>query len=154
MATGDRQRTFIVTVRLLSIVLLSLSLEACDERRQDTSALDPDIELMNDVGTAGPELERRLFASVSVQDGLIVVRPPSPGDTYVLPDNSPWIITCGREGVSVTFGNAVSGDGSYVGNDVQLDLTMTFIGQTDCATLATQLGRRLKTMLQELAHPQ
>ena len=143
-----------VVMWFLSIVLLSLSLVACDERRQDTSAVDPDIELMNEPGTAGPELEKRLVASVSVQDGLIIVRTPSSRETYVLPDNSPWVITCGSQGVSVTFGSAVSGDGSHVGNDVELDLTMIFISQANCGTLAPQLGRRLKAMLQEPAHPQ
>ena len=141
-------------MRFLSIVLLSLSLGACDERRQNTSAVDPDIELMNEPVTAGPELEKRLVASVSVQDGLIIVRALSSGDTYVLPDNSPWVITCGSEGVSVTFGSAVSGDRSYVSNDVELNLTMIFISQANCGTLAPQLGRRLKAMLQEPAHPQ
>ena len=136
------------------IVLLSLSLGACDERRQDTSAVDPDIELMNEPVTAGPELEKRLVAGVSVQDGLIIVRALSSGDTYVLPDNSPWVIRCGSEGVSVTFGSAVSGDRSYVSNDVELNLTMIFISQANCGTLAPQLGRRLKAMLQEPAHPQ
>jgi hypothetical protein len=52
-------------MRLLSIVLLSLSLGACDERRQNNSAVDPDVELMNEPGTAGPELEKRLVASAS-----------------------------------------------------------------------------------------
>jgi hypothetical protein len=80
-------------MRLLPIVLLSLAVGACDERRQNTSAVDPDIELMNEPGTAGPELEKRLVASVSVQDGLIIVRVLSSGDTYVLPDNSPCFIS-------------------------------------------------------------
>jgi hypothetical protein len=145
-------RNFVM--RFLSIILLSLSLAACDERPQNTSAVDPDIELMNEPGTAGPELEKRLLASVSVQDGLIIVHAPSSGDTYVLPDNSPWVITCGSEGVSVTFGSAVSGDGSRVGNDVELNLTIIFMSQANCGTLAPQLGRRLKAMLQEPAHPQ
>jgi len=70
-------------------ILLSLLLAACDERRQETSEVDPDIELMNDIGQAGTEFERRLVSSVSVQDGLIVVRATSLDDTYVLPDNSP-----------------------------------------------------------------
>ena len=65
----------IVVMRLLSIVLLFLSLGACDERRQDTSAVDSDMELMKDAGTAGPELEKRLADSISVQDGLIIVKP-------------------------------------------------------------------------------
>jgi hypothetical protein len=94
--------------------------------------------------TAGRELEKRLVASVSVQEGLIIVRAPSSRDTYVLPDNSPWVITCGSQGVSVTFGSAVSGDRSYVGNDIELDLTMIVISQANCGTLAPQLGRRLK----------
>jgi hypothetical protein len=143
-----------LVMQFLSIILLSLSLGACDERRQNTSAVDPDIELMNEPGTAGPELEKRLVASVNVQNGLIIVRVPSSRDTYVLPDNSPWVITCGSQGVSVTFGSAVSGDRSYVGNDLELDLTMIFISQANCGTLAPQLGRRLKAMLQEPAHPQ
>jgi len=48
-----------------------LLLAACDERRQETSEVDPDIELMNDIGQAGTEFERRLVSSVSVQNGLI-----------------------------------------------------------------------------------
>jgi hypothetical protein len=39
-------RNFVM--RFLSIVLVSLSLGGCDERRQNTSVVDPDIELMND----------------------------------------------------------------------------------------------------------
>jgi hypothetical protein len=85
-----------------SVLLLFLFLIGC-ERREETPVTDADIELMKDVGTAGPDLERRLLNSVSVQDGLVIVRAPSPGDTYVLPDNSPWSITCGGEGVSVTL---------------------------------------------------
>jgi hypothetical protein len=126
-------RNFVM--RFLSIVLVSLSLGACDERRQNTSAVDPDIELMNDPGMAGPELEKRLVASVSVQDGLIIVRALASDDTYVLPDDTPWVITCGSEGVSVTFGSAVSGDRSHVGNDVELELTMIFISQANAALL-------------------
>jgi hypothetical protein len=122
-------------MRFLSITLLSLSLGACEERRQNTSAVDPDIELMNEPVTAGPELEKRLVASVNVHDGLIIVRALSSGDTYVLPDNSPWVIRCGSEGVSVTFGSAVSGDRSYVSNDVELNLTMIFISKQIAALL-------------------
>ena len=65
------------------------------------------MELMKDAATAGPELEKRLADSISVQDGLIIVR--ATRGMHVLPDNSPWVITCGSEGVPVTFGSAVSG---------------------------------------------
>jgi hypothetical protein len=96
----------------------------------------------------------RFISIVLLSLSLVAVRALSSDDTYVLPDNSPWVITCGSEGVSITFGSAVSGDGSHVGNDVELDLTMIFISQANCGTLAPQLGRRLKAMLQEPAHSQ
>jgi hypothetical protein len=149
-----KSRSVAAAVRLLCMMLLPLVLAACDERRQGTSRVDPDIELMKDIGQAGTEFERRLLSSVSVQDGLIIVRATSLDDTYVLPANSPWLITCGRGGISITFGSAVSGDSSTVGNDVQLELTATFIGQNDCAVLAPSLGRRLKAMVQAPASPQ
>jgi hypothetical protein len=109
---------------------------------------NPDVELMKELGQAGPELEHRLLNSVSVQDGLIIIHATSLDDTYVLPANSPWVITCGRSGIWVTFGNAVSGDTSAVGNDVQIELTTAFINQGDCAVLAPSLGRRIKAMVQ------
>jgi hypothetical protein len=78
---------FCLILRLLFMVWLSLFLEACDERDQETTAVDPDIELMKNAVTAGPELERRLLDDVSVRGGLIVVHTPLSTDdnTYVLP---------------------------------------------------------------------
>jgi hypothetical protein len=153
MSIKDKRRIHDTTARVLSLVLLLLFLGACDERREETPAVDADAKLMNDLGQAGPELERRLLNSVSVQDSFIIVSAPPLGNTYVLPANSPWVISCG-EGVSVTFGSAVFGDRSFVGNDVQIELTTTLINQSDCATLALSLGRHLKAMLEERTHSQ
>jgi hypothetical protein len=148
MATKDRRRPHSATVQVLFLILLSVFLGACEERRDQTSAVDPDTELMKDLGEASPELERRLLNTVSVQDGLVIVHVTSLDDTYVLPANSPWVITCGRSGIWVTFGSAVSGDTSSVGNDVQIELTNAFVNQGDCAVLAPSLGRRIKAMVQ------
>lgn len=111
---------------------------------------DQDAALFKDIERAGPELERRLLASVSVQDGLVLVHDPIMGKvvSYVLPTSSPWVISCGI-GLSVIFGSAVSGDGSSIGNEVEIHLSLDFIEQDKCAVLAPRLGRRLKALLQE-----
>jgi hypothetical protein len=141
-------RTANAAMQLLAVILLFGLLGACDERRSDTSAPDPDTELMKDIGQSAPELERRLLSSVSVQDGLIVIHATSLDDTYVLPAGSPWLITCGRGGIWVTFGSAVSGDSSSVGNDAQIELTGASVNQGDCAVLGPSLGRRIRAMVQ------
>jgi hypothetical protein len=148
-----------VQARFLSAILSCLILHACGESakpQQSTkaSAVNEDAALLKDLGRAGPEFERRLLKSVSIQDGLVVVRDPLMAGlfTYVLPATSQWVISCGV-GLSVTFGSAVSGDGSNVGNDVEVQLAMGPINQEACAVLAPQLGKRLKAMLQEPPSP-
>jgi hypothetical protein len=140
---------------MLSVGFICLALHGCGEspppRPDETKKLlDEETELMKDPGPAGRELERRLLNSVSVQDGLVVIRDPLTAGlfTYVLPTTSPWVISCGI-GLSVAFGTAVSGDGSSVGNEVQIHLVQTFVNQEACSILAPQLGRRLKALLQE-----
>jgi hypothetical protein len=142
--------------RVFSVILLYLLLGACDEdsksqqQSSDASVKNEDAELLKDLGRAGPELERRLLKSVSIQDGLVIVHDPLMAElfTYVLPTNSPWMISCGV-GLTVTFGNAVSGDQESTDNEVKLHLATTFLPSDACAVLAPQLGKRLKAMLQE-----
>jgi hypothetical protein len=139
---------------MLLTVFLAFLLSACDEnptpKTQDKSLMDEDNALLADMGRAAPELEQRLMKSVTVQDGLLLVRDPLMGqfESYVLPANSPWIISCGI-GLSVTFGTAVSGDGSSVGNEVEIHLARPMIKQEACAVLAPSLGKRLLAMVRE-----
>jgi hypothetical protein len=137
-----------------------LCLAACDESpkpeqspqqsNEAAARVNEDLELLKDLGRAVAELEQRLLKSVSVQDGLVIVRDPLTAGffTYVLPTTTPWIISCGV-GLSVTFGSAVSGDGSNVGNDVEVRLALAPVNREACAVLAPRLGQRLKAMLQE-----
>jgi hypothetical protein len=123
-------------------------------QNQKATMIDEDSALLKDIGRAGSEIERRLLKSVSVRDGLVVVRDPLTAGlfTYVLPASSPWIISCGF-GLSVTFGSAVSGDESSVGHEVKVRLLMAPVDQNACAVLAPQLGNRLKAMLQDPHSP-
>src|SRR5262249_47974867 len=97
----------------------------------------------------GPELERRLRASISVQEGLLVVRDPIIGkfQSYFLPSTSPWVIHCGS-GLSIVFGTSVTGYGSQTGNDVEVDLLYGVIDEKSCATLGPRIGKQLKSMLE------
>jgi hypothetical protein len=135
---------------LLSVLLL-LSLAACGEGQNKSKApkVDEEAALLKDIQRAMPELERRLRERMSVQDGLIlVIDPEGLVTSYVLPTNSPWVISCGF-GLSVVFGTAVSGDGSSVDNDVKIHLTQSLVTQDACSVLAPQLGRRVRDMLRE-----
>ncbi len=160
-----RRKSRAFSTRLLSIALCCLSVAACDESQksrdkgQDAASnqakrmIDEDTALLKDLDRAGPELERRLLQSVKVDDGVVLVRDPVLGKVFshVLPTSSPWVISCGS-GLSIVFGTSVSGDGSSVGNDVELTLATGYINQDKCAILAPRLGKRLKTLLQGPLH--
>jgi hypothetical protein len=151
------RRDWKCTRQLFSAIVLSLSLNSCGESpppaSQAKQTRDEDAALLKDIGRAGPELERRLLQSLKVEDGLIFVRDPNPVlarvASFVLPASSPWVISCGISGISVTFGSAISGDGSSVSNDVELFLARTIIEPDDCGVLGSRLGKRLKAVLQE-----
>jgi hypothetical protein len=136
-------------IRQAILLMLLLWLCACgqNEPRKNPatkSKMGEDVALLQDVTRAGPELERRLMASIRVQDGLLLVNDPVIGHlvSYVMPANSPWVLSCGI-GLSVVFGNSVSGERSSVGNDVEVRLTQEIVAQKDCAVLGPRLGRHL-----------
>jgi hypothetical protein len=118
-----------------------------DELRDFLARPEPDRTLLHP-GLA--EVYRRK-QRVRVEDGLIMVRDPVLAEYYVLPASSPWVISCGITGLSLTFGSSVSGGGgeSTVGNDIELELEMASIKEGDCATIAPRLGKQLKALLQD-----
>jgi hypothetical protein len=140
-------------LRLAVAPLLCLALGACEQteppKSTEKTRLDADAVLLKDIARAGVELEQRLAASIQYQDGLLLVHDPVIGQivSYVLPANAPWVMTCGI-GLSVVLGSSVTGDGSSVGNDVEVHLTYGKIDQKDCAVLGPRLGQRLKAITQ------
>jgi hypothetical protein len=141
-------------IRLAVALVLCLALVACDdsehtEKSAATKIMDADALLLKDVERAGPELERRLMENIQVQDGLLMVRDPvfgEVGQLYVLPVNSPWTLSCGI-GLSVIFGNSVSGDSTSLSNDIELHLVRVRVDKKDCNVLGLRLGKRLKATL-------
>lgn len=92
-----------------------------------------------------PELERRLRGHVSVRDGLLILHGPfrDQRDTYVLPANSSWVISCGL-GVTAYFGSAVTGMDGETDNVVRLELFWGYIPRATCDSFAPALGKALR----------
>jgi hypothetical protein len=114
-------------------------LGACDNNDQAKKAnegsetIKRETALMSDPNRAGPELEKRLAESVSVDGGLLLVHTIT-GGLYVLPVSTPWTLNCWC-GMSIVFGNSVTGDDSNTTNDVTVNLT---VGQIDQKNLLAQ----------------
>jgi hypothetical protein len=111
---------------------------------------EKDDLLMKDIGVAGPELERRLSASIRVEDGLVTVKDPLLGSiqSHFLPATTPWVLSCGIGGISVAFGTSISGDGTSVGNDVEVRLGYAMFDEKACAVLGPRLGKQLRAILE------
>lgn len=135
----------------IALALFAL-LGGCDERdpAQTPNKMVEEVEketvLMADPERAGSELEQRLMAKVSSVDGLLFVN-NNGFQLFVLPANAPWVIDCGLVGISITFGNSVSGSDGDVSNDVEIYLTQGRIDQKNCPIIGRRIGKRLLAIL-------
>jgi hypothetical protein len=127
-------------------------LGACDNNEQakkpsqESEIIKRETALMSDPNRAGPELEKRLAEGVSVDGSLLLVHTIT-GSLFVLPVSTPWTLQCWF-GMSIVFGNSVSGDGSSTDNDVTLNLTVGQIDQKNCDVLGPRIGKRLLAILE------
>jgi hypothetical protein len=118
--------------------------------------VNEDDVLLQDMERAIPELERRLMRRMSVHEGLILIRED---DTrfYVLPANSPWLVRCTSSDVSVSLGTALSTsvweEGLGIDRGIDIELAAPYHTPENCSALALELGKRLKSMLQESVQP-
>lgn len=139
-------RSSLTVVATMFCVLLS----ACGQKeqaQQPNKALEhikQDEALTADPDRAEPELERRLAASVSVDGGLLLVRALT--FLYVMPVSTPWTLQC-SVGMSIVFGNSITGDNSETENDVTVNLALGSISQDNCGVLAPRIGKRLLAIL-------
>lgn len=119
-------------------------------------AQETEQQLIADPSRAIPELTRRLRQSLKSQDGLIIVDSPfgmgtllgsaDSLDYFILPSNTPWVLSCGM-GMTVIFGNSISGDTSSIENDVRVALTLAQIDKSGCNTLGLAIGKEILAIL-------
>jgi hypothetical protein len=151
-----------IKVSAIALSALGFLLAACDQgeapkKSEAQLKMDEDTALLKDTARAGPELERRLLASVQVQNGIVAVRNPVTRaiETDFLPTTTPWVLKCGMTGLSIVFGSSVTGNGSSTSNDVEVYLAFGIADQDNCALLGPRLADRLRSLLQsDQATPQ
>jgi hypothetical protein len=138
-------------------IALCFLLAACGQGEQPKShennlaqqKMDEDTALLKDPVRAEPELERRLLASVRMENGIVVVSPiTSAIETDFLPTTTPWMLKCGLSGLSIVFSSSVSGDGSSTADNAAVYLSFGSADQNTCAVLGPRLAGRLKSLLQ------
>jgi hypothetical protein len=144
------------TAVFIAVFLACASMAACGEadapkpKNFAQEMLARDRELMKgDFNSASQEFERRLATNLRLKDGLLLVRDPDPLlgriALYVLPPKTSWTISCGMGGLSVTFGNSVSGGGVDGGsaNDVEVRLAWADLEPRECDELAPRIGKQV-----------
>lgn len=146
--------------------LIALGVAACGEQSgavvSDTDAkLKKDINdyfdgvqlsptLLADPMQAGEELSRRLREQVQLKNGFLLIRPKVPGtnfETFILPTDSPWVITCGF-GVSIDLGASVKVSESVT--DSAVKVTLVF-GALMPSAFCDEIGPMLGSTLQKIA---
>ena len=115
-------------------------LVGCGERRgADAPQLVPLTEA---------EVGRMLTESVTVEDGLLVVRDPILGEfeSYVLPLDAPWAVRCGLSGLRVAFGPTATGNESDLSAGGEVSLSYIPMDEQTCRSLAVPLAKRLQAI--------
>jgi hypothetical protein len=142
--------------KVVGAFALCVLLGACSDSEQAkkptqaSETIQRETDLMSDPSRAGPELEKRLAESVSVDGGLLLIHKFT--SLYVLPASTPWTLQC-FVGMSIVFGNSISGENSEINNDVTVDLTVGVMDEKTCDVLGPRIGKRLLAILgQDQAH--
>src|SRR5665213_3489267 len=105
-------------------------------------------ELLTDENRSNESYLQQLHAGMKVSDGLLTIEGTILPGLTVLPSNSGWSVSCGISGLSVIFGNGVSGsidDGSgSVKNEAKVDLLLIPLSPERCRDVAPKIGREVR----------
>jgi hypothetical protein len=128
-----------------------LSLVGCDQsttpqNEGQSPAQSAEQQLPADPAAAALEVAGRLRKSVWLNNGWVEVKDPDLPTMYLVSPNTSWTIDCGVLGISVTFGESVSGDSNSAGNDVQVTLSSATLSTKDCETLAPVVASEIKAI--------
>jgi hypothetical protein len=121
-------------------------------------------QLLADPSRAAPTLIQRLRVSVKMRDGLLmtdnqsltrILSPLSetsiasvPGALNIsaFPKETQWVVNCGL-GITVVFGNPISGKSERVYGDGKVWLTTAPVSKHGCELLAPMIGKEIRTIL-------
>jgi hypothetical protein len=145
-------RNYLIPVSLFLIVLATASCgrrenAAVKEQERKTSA---EAGLMASTIKALPTLVKRLKDQIKPKDRMLVLRPSDEfsiglnlfNEIQVVPDSTPWAVTCGQNGLWLKFGYG-SGDDD---DNMTIQLTDTSLSTLQCQTYAPFVGSKISTL--------
>lgn len=133
------------------ISIATLCLLGCDDptATQDRKEADArhaaEQQLMSEVATAAPELERRITDWISFDKGLVFIvdysGEPSFG-MHVMPASTPWHVSCNSAEIEVTIGNFDAGKGRNARLFTRA-LSFARFSEEQCKVLAAVVARKM-----------
>jgi hypothetical protein len=114
-------------------------------RQKDREA---ELQLMSDVSSAGPALERRIDDWISKRDGVLFAVERHMA-VYVMSGKTPWIIECDRSGIRIILGSWVAQEDGSSYSVIEKSLTKAKLEQEQCLRLGVILGRKLESITRE-----
>ena len=109
---------------------------------ENRAAMQADEALLANMTQADLEFKRRLRERVTTRDGVILVREiytPKVATVYGFPAATPWSITCGVVGLSITFGAGTSEDGGIA----DLRISEATLNVDQCSQVVPSLAREV-----------
>ena len=158
VAAGVEMRLWLLIVAC-AVTLLSCSDDKREEERkrevQERSAYlariqegtEAERQLMSDISSAGPALERRLDEWIRKREGIIFA--VEPRMVYILPGKTTWMIRCDKTGIGITLGSWVAQDEGSSSSVIEKDLTKAKLSEEQCLILGAILGQKLTSITRE-----
>ena len=137
-------RSWIVSIAILC--LLGCDDPTATQNRKEADAQQAaEQQLMSELATAGPELERRITEWIRFDNGFLVVVDYS-GDPsfgmHLMPASTPWHVSCNSAEMEVTIGNFDAGKGRNARLFTRA-LSFARFSEEQCKLLAAVVARKM-----------
>jgi hypothetical protein len=135
--------------------LVCTALCGCGDEEERTSqrktAREKERALMSDPAAAMPELEARLSNWIEVKNGVATFNGARVGKSqyllHAVPTTTPWLLTCGPDGMVVNFLALPPKDDDSDSDSLAKSLTEVALTNEQCKALMAPLGERLMAIL-------
>ena len=137
-------RSWVVSIAILC--LLGCDDPTATQNRKEADAQQAaEQQLMSELATAGPELERRITEWIRFDNGFLVVVDYS-GDPsfgmHLMPASTPWHVSCNSAEMEVTIGNFDAGKGRNARLFTRA-LSFARFSEEQCKLLAAVVARKM-----------
>jgi len=133
------------------ISIATLCLLGCDDpgatqdRKEADAQQAAEQQLMSELATAAPELERRITDWIRVDKGLVFIVDYSGEPSFgmnVMPASTPWHVSCNSAEIEVTIGNFDAGKGRNARLFTRA-LSFARFSEEQCKLLAAVVARKM-----------